>query len=548
MCHTRSMAYQFTPAVERALHAASQWSSAGDGDAGTLGPAEVLLGLLQEPECRAAKLLGAHGVDAAAIHDRFPQVTPIAESAAASFAARGLSVDVEGALRDAADRLDESPRSFQFATEHVLLGLTLGGDEVGTWLRERGVTPEAIEADQAQRFGDRSAIAVDIGTIPLEENVTHKIVYDKQDAMPRTLDGDRAALLRIIDAAANRAGEGLRVVEDYVRFVLDDAALMEDLKTMRHDLARVFSFLSPAERLAARDVRHDVGRYVSNEREMTRTDLADVAAANIRRLQESLRSLEEYAKLLDTGVAARCEGLRYRAYEIQQRLFAPGKEPSRRNPHSLHSASLYVLVDGGRSPEDFCPRAARLIEAGVDVIQLRDKSLSDRDLLERARTIAALVSGTPTRFIMNDRPDLAVLSGADGVHVGQEELDVGNVRRIVGRDMLIGVSTHNIEQARQAVADGADYLGVGPTFPSSTKSFDAFPGLEFVKAVAAEIHLPAFAIGGITPANVGEVVQAGLRRVAVSGAISQSADPVAAIDELRRQLASSANPPGSLVE
>jgi len=137
---------------------------------------------------------------------------------------------------------------------------------------------------------------------------------------------------------------------------------------------------------------------------------------------------------------------------------------------------------------------------------------------------------------MNDRPDLALLAEADGVHVGQEELNVAAARRIVGAGRLIGVSTHSLEQARQAATDGADYIGVGPVFPSGTKAFAEFPGLELVRVVARETSLPAFAIGGITFENVGEIVRAGLRRVAVSGAVLNAADPQSAVAALRRRL------------
>ena len=137
---------------------------------------------------------------------------------------------------------------------------------------------------------------------------------------------------------------------------------------------------------------------------------------------------------------------------------------------------------------------------------------------------------------MNDRPDLAVLAQADGVHVGQEELSVKDARSIVGPDMLVGVSTHNIEQARQAVLDGADYLGVGPTFPSGTKQFEQFPGVELLRAVAAEIRLPVFAIGGIERQNLGRGIGGRFPRIAISGAITSAADPVQAAKELLERL------------
>ncbi len=137
---------------------------------------------------------------------------------------------------------------------------------------------------------------------------------------------------------------------------------------------------------------------------------------------------------------------------------------------------------------------------------------------------------------MNDRPDLAAVCHADGVHLGQEDLSVKDARAIVGADALIGVSTHTIEQARQAVLEGANYIGTGPTFPSGTKQFENFPGLEFLRAVAAEIRLPAFAIGGITPAKLPQVLATGITRIAVSGSITSAPDPVSVMCDLLEQL------------
>ena len=143
---------------------------------------------------------------------------------------------------------------------------------------------------------------------------------------------------------------------------------------------------------------------------------------------------------------------------------------------------------------------------------------------------------TSTRFIMNDRADLAVLANADGVHVGQEELSVKDARTIVGLSRWVGVSSHSLEQAQQAVLDGADYIGVGPTFPSHTKSFDVFPGLALLRSVAGELRLPAFAIGGIRQENLDDVLATGIRRVAVSAAIIDQPQPVAAAREFLARL------------
>jgi thiamine-phosphate pyrophosphorylase len=194
------------------------------------------------------------------------------------------------------------------------------------------------------------------------------------------------------------------------------------------------------------------------------------------------------------------------------------------------------LLDGRATLAEFQVLAQSLISAGVDLIQLRDKRLPDRALLDRARWLREWTHGTESLFIMNDRPDLAELSQADGVHIGQDELTVKDARTIVGPRSLIGVSTHSIEQARQAVLDGADCIGCGPTFPSNTKQFEHFPGVEFLKVVAAEIRLPAFAIGGVNLENIGLVKAAGIRRVAVSGVVVGAREPAEAVKRLKAEL------------
>jgi thiamine-phosphate pyrophosphorylase len=202
----------------------------------------------------------------------------------------------------------------------------------------------------------------------------------------------------------------------------------------------------------------------------------------------------------------------------------------------LEAAKLYVLMEDRAGQSDFAEFAQLLVAAGVSVIQLRDKRLADRELIARARELRAITRDSKTLFIMNDRPDLALLAAADGVHVGQDEVSVKDARTVVGPHALVGVSTHTIEQARQAVLDGANYIGCGPTFPSSTKEFGAFAGLDFLSQVAGEISLPAFAIGGISLSNLSQVMTTGIHRVAVQGAISSAQDVSQIIQQLLTKL------------
>jgi thiamine-phosphate pyrophosphorylase len=338
-------------------------------------------------------------------------------------------------------------------------------------------------------------------------------------------------VLRIVDAAANRAAEGLRVVEDFLRFVLDDRHLTSICKQMRHDLAAALAAISSADRHRARETRGDVGVEMSLPSEQARAGAVAVVEASFKRVEQALRSLEEFGKTLDAGAAATFERLRYRAYTLERAV-----DITRTSCQRLAGARLYVLVDGGEDEQRFGALVRTLVAAGASIVQLRDKRLADRELLRRARLLRELTRDTATLAIINDRPDLCVLSEADGVHVGQDELTVKDARRIVGPSALVGVSTHSIEQARTAVLDGADYIGVGPTFPSETKQFTGFAGVELLRAVSAEIRLPAFAIGGITAANVGQVRAAGFTRVAVSAAVTAASDPGQAAAQLRAAL------------
>ncbi len=341
-----------------------------------------------------------------------------------------------------------------------------------------------------------------------------------------------SSVFRIVDANANRASEGLRVVEEFLRFARQDRQLSRICKQLRHDLADVIRRL-PTERLhACRSIPTDVGRTLQTGQEYQRHQPLDVAQAGLRRTAEALRCLEEYSKLLSAEVAKDFESLRYQLYALEKALTT-----NLHSGHRLRDKRLYVLVDGAASEDDFERRAGQLVQAGVDVLQLRDKRLEDSSLIQRARCLRRLTSGTDVLCVINDRPDIAKLVAADGVHVGQEEMAPADVRAIVGPDVLIGVSTHSIEQVRQAVLDGADYLGVGPVFRSHTKSFEQFPGLDFVAQVAAEVTLPIFAIGGIDTSNVQLVMEAGVSRVAIGAAVWSADDPIRETESIRRQLA-----------
>ncbi len=351
------------------------------------------------------------------------------------------------------------------------------------------------------------------------------------------------SVFRILDAAINRAAEGLRVVEDYLRMDLGDAHLSKTLKQLRHDLIESTAPIDADQRMAARDSVGDVGRQITTASEYDRTDATTGTATaqslvqpNLARAQQALRTIEEFSKTVDVEVAKRVEQLRYRVYTVEKAVLT-----TMVSVQNLADARLYVLTDAcdfasTGSLQKLEQLALQLVEAKSDVVQLRDKSLNDRQAVEAGRAIAAITRGTPTKFIMNDRVDLAMATNADGVHLGQDELPIADARRIMGAARLIGISTHSIEQAREAVLSGANYIGVGPVFESKTKSFQTHVGLALVAQVAKEIQLPAFAIGGIDLDNVAQVCEAGQSRVAVSRAVTHATDPLDAAKKLKAAL------------
>ena len=303
-----------------------------------------------------------------------------------------------------------------------------------------------------------------------------------------------------------------------------DDFLTGKTKTLRHELIALTARIATIDRHAARDTDHDVGTTISNEREGERGEAWDICAAGFKRTEQALRSLEEYGKLVDADFARQIEALRYRVYSLEK-AFDVGRSSRDR----LEGIRLCVLVDGRDSAAEFERLVRELVAANVGMIQLRDKRLDDRELLSRGRQLRELTRGTPTLCIINDRADIAAAVQADGVQLGQDDLTVKDARAIIGTRMLIGVSTHTIEQARAAVLEGANYLGAGPMFPSQTKSFETFAGLDFLREVAAEIRLPTFAIGGITPQNLPEVLATGCARVAVSAAVTGTGDAISAV-------------------
>lgn len=342
------------------------------------------------------------------------------------------------------------------------------------------------------------------------------------------------AALRILDANFNRAREGLRVMEEHARFVLEDASLTEGIKLLRHELSALSPMLLGQAALAHRDTPRDVGTRIFTEAERSRETVADVATAACRRLSESLRCIEEYGKLVDADAAARAEGLRYRLYAIEQDLLLTS--PRR---HRLARGRLHVLVTESLCRADWLRTCELALEGGADVIQLREKSIPDRELLDRARRLRSLTSKRDALLFINDRADIARLAGADGVHVGQGDLGVADARRIAGPTLLVGKSTHSTQEIREAIAEAPDYIAVGPMFASPTKPDVRVQGPQLLVEAAGMTELPLVAIGGIAMVNLHLVQPPRPIAIAACQAVIAAEDPAAAARQLRAAISGS---------
>jgi thiamine-phosphate pyrophosphorylase len=343
--------------------------------------------------------------------------------------------------------------------------------------------------------------------------------------------------LRILDANFNRAREALRVVEDYARFALNDDALSSELKQLRHDLATAVSrWIEHA--LLLRNTPGDVGVDNKTPTEFTREDTAAVVTAAGKRLGEALRTIEEYLKTLSPADAAKVELIRYHFYDIELRVARTLKPVNR-----FADVRLYVLITESTCKRPWLEVAQAAVAGGADCLQLREKTLDSGEFLRRAKLLVDLCHDANILCIVNDRPDVALLANADGVHLGQTDLPATEARKLLGPDKLIGVSTHHLDHAKQAHLDGADYLGVGPVFPSPTKPRDFLPGLNYARQAAIETPLPTVAIAGITEQNADEVIATGVQAMAVTAAVAGCDDPRGACERLKHKLTSRNLPP-----
>ena len=327
---------------------------------------------------------------------------------------------------------------------------------------------------------------------------------------------EKGIVMRILDANANRCAEGLRVIEEEVRMGRGDRELQSRLKDIRHGVRRGLEAFSVSA-LHFRDSAHDVGRDTQSRSEMQRDSLGDVTRANFARVEEALRVLEEYGKLIDPGAASRFKKFRFELYTVERDYFTPGISSA----ELPASPFIYAILDRSIvTDESFDHTVRALIEGRVDMVQYRAK---EKDTSARRRDLVALLAtagpaGIPV--IVNDDPELAAEVGAQGVHLGASDPAPAEARALLGQGAIIGVTLHSLDELDRLDRSHIDYIAFGAIFHSPTKG-DVPPvgtePIEILKRLAKGTKIVA--IGGIDAGNVESVFDAGADGVAMISAL-----------------------------
>jgi thiamine-phosphate pyrophosphorylase len=349
---------------------------------------------------------------------------------------------------------------------------------------------------------------------------------------------DKAAF-RIIDANFNRAREAARVIEEFCRFCLNCEPLTKRAKALRHQLCAAVEKLDKDSLIASRDSQADVGRAMSVDSQMRRTDLVDTFTAAAKRLTEALRAMAEMAQVVAPSLTEDFEKLRFDAYTLEKDIVCANSSKEKFSP-----VRLYIILTV--TPNVTKDKAAALIKSciagGADCIQLRAKELPDRSVIEVASLLVDLCRQAGVVSIINDRVDIAAIADADGVHLGRDDLDVKQCRKLLLKPMIIGTSTHSMEELKSAIQQAPDYVSIGPVFKSPTKPDIDVVGLEYIEKALKFLNgsgIEHVAIGGITHENFQQVQARRVKRIAVSSAVIKADDIEAACRNLKNKITAS---------
>jgi len=323
-------------------------------------------------------------------------------------------------------------------------------------------------------------------------------------------------IAQIIDANLDRAREGLRVLEDWARFALGREDLVKDLKNFRQTLGehhlKVYK--------ESRNFINDKCAGLSHPAQFTRNNTSSIISSNAARVQEALRVIEEFSRDHNQNLCKISSEIRYEIYNLEIILLEAHSNFSLKK--ILNENDLYfITID----TKNLLEKIKNILEGGVKIIQYRSKKLNDAEMLSEAFKVRELCSTYNALFIINDRIDIAYASDADGVHLGQNDLNIKYAREILGFSKIVGVSANNPSSIKKAIKEGCDYLGVGPLFKTTTKK-DGIPlGVKNLKKLTQGITIPWFAIGGIKYENLSILKSNKIKKIAMISDIIYNENP-----------------------
>ena len=335
-------------------------------------------------------------------------------------------------------------------------------------------------------------------------------------------------IYQLIDANLDRAREGLRVLEDWCRYSdLDIKDLIKTLKNWRHSLGLHHHNIYRQARCTIKDQ----GLGLSHSAQAKRDTPEQIIIANASRVQEALRVLEEFSRNTNPSLAKDAAEIRYGLYQLEIDLINKMNSFTRRK--KLQDCYLYLITSDNNNLKGIILEA---LKSGIQMVQYRCKEGSDNKKIKEATEIAKICQKFNSLFIINDRVDIAIATQADGVHLGQDDMPTAIARNLLGKDRLIGRSTHSVQQVLQAEIEGCDYIGAGPIYTTKTKPISKLVGPSYLIDAYKNTNLPCFAIGGINSLNIKEVRSTGVKRVAICDAIMNSEKPGHATKKLLNSL------------
>ena len=295
-------------------------------------------------------------------------------------------------------------------------------------------------------------------------------------------------IYQIIDANLDRAREGLRVLEDWARFGLGENDFVVKIKNFRQILGK--NHLEVYKQ--SRNHIEDQSKGLTHQEQSKRRTPEQIISSNSGRIQEALRVIEEFSRPHNHELSKIASEIRYAIYTLEIELLSSSK--FKNSLKILRENDLYVITD---QKENLLEIIEEILIAGVKIIQHRFKTGTDKDHLEEAIQIKNLCKKYNSLFIINDRVDIALASNADGIHLGQDDLDLKTARKLLGYSKIIGISANNKIDISNAVKEGCDYIGIGPVFETETKKDKKPIGIEKIKTLTKDLNIPWFAIGGI---------------------------------------------------